>query len=67
MQGRVKFFQSPGYWGFISVDGHDDVFLHMSNVIGDIPPSAGDIVEFEIGHNQRHPEKTMAINVRIVA
>lgn len=33
MTGKVKWFNSEKGYGFISVEGHDDVFVHFMQLI----------------------------------
>ena len=61
--GTVKFFNSEKGFGFISVEGDEDVFVHYSNIEGDGYRSLdeGQTVEFEVGPGRKGPE---ALNVR---
>ena len=63
MQGTVKFFDSERGFGFISREGGDDVFVHYSNIVGEVYGSLdkGHRVEFEIGPGRKGDE---AKNVR---
>ena len=63
--GTVKFFNSETGFGFISVEGDEDVFVHYSNIAGDGYRSLdeGQTVEFEVGPGRKGPE---ALNVRAV-
>ena len=49
-QGTVKWFNSEKGFGFIEVEGQDDVFVHFSEIAGDGFKSLdeGQDVEFEI-------------------
>ena len=64
MQGIVKFFNQDRGFGFISRDGGDDVFVHVSNLqAGGTTLTEGQAVEFDIGPGRRSEE---AKNVRSV-
>jgi len=65
-QGTVKWFNSEKGYGFIAVDGGQDVFVHFSAIQMDGYKSLedGQRVEFEIAQGQKGPQ---AENVRLVA
>lgn len=46
-QGTVKFYMHDKGWGFIEVEGEDDVFFHHSEVDGAV--DKGDEVSFDYG------------------
>ncbi|QZY53907.1 cold-shock protein [Crassaminicella profunda] len=56
--GTVKWFNSEKGYGFISVEGGDDVFVHFSAIQGDGFKSLeeGQQVEFEITDGNRGPQ-----------
>jgi len=62
-RGTVKFFNSEKGYGFLSVEGGEDVFVHYSNIDGSGYRSLdeGQTVEFEVGEGRKGPE---ALNVR---
>lgn len=61
--GTVKFFNNDKGYGFITPDdGSKDVFVHCSNVIGEVTLDEGTKVEFDIGEGRKGPE---ANNVRV--
>ena len=64
-QGTVKFFNSEKGYGFIAVDGGQDVFVHFSNITGTgyRTLEAGQQVEFDIVEGRKGPE---AANVRVI-
>ncbi len=65
VQGKVKYFDRDRGFGFITRDGGDDVFVHVSNVQGEGEKALaeGQTVEFEIGPGRKSEE---ARNVRAV-
>jgi cold shock CspA family protein len=61
--GTVKFFDAHKGFGFISRDGGEDVFVHVSSIAGDGSLEDGQSVEFEVGVGRKGPA---AQNVRAV-
>jgi CspA family cold shock protein len=63
-QGTVKWFNPDKGYGFISIEGADDVFVHFSEIQGEgfKTLDEGQAVEFEVttGNNG----KKQAVNVR---
>lgn len=64
MNGTVKWFNNEKGFGFISVEGGDDVFVHFSAIQKDGFKSLeeGQVVNFEIVEGARGPQ---AANVNI--
>ncbi|HZE40360.1 MAG TPA: cold-shock protein [Stackebrandtia sp.] len=64
-QGTVKWFNAEKGYGFIAVDGGNDVFVHFSAIQADGYRSLddGQRVEFEIAQGQKGPQ---AENVKLV-
>jgi len=64
-QGTVKWFNAEKGYGFIAVDGGQDVFVHFSAIVGEGYRSLdeGQRVEFEI---TRGPKGQQADQVRVV-
>jgi CspA family cold shock protein len=65
-EGTVKWFNSEKGYGFIAVDGGDDVFVHFSaiDMDGYKTLNDGQRVEFEITQGQKGPQ---AEKVRLAA
>ena len=62
MQGKVKFFDNDRGFGFISREGGEDVFVHVSNLQAGVTTLAeGQTVEFDVGPGRKSEE---AKNVR---
>jgi CspA family cold shock protein len=54
-QGTVKWFNAEKGYGFIAVDGGQDVFVHYSSIVGSGYRSLeeGQRVEFEVVQGQK--------------
>ena len=57
-QGTVKWFNKKKGFGFIELEDGEDLFVHYTQVEGEIQD--GDSVEFEVGEGPKGPN---AINV----
>ena len=57
-QGTVKWFNAEKGFGFIAVDGGQDVFVHYSAILADGYRSLdeGQRVEFEVTQGQKGPQ-----------
>ncbi|MBD8034145.1 cold-shock protein [Solibacillus sp. FSL W7-1436] len=64
-QGTVKWFNAEKGFGFIEVEGGNDVFAHFSAIQGDGFKSLdeGQKVEFEIEDGQRGPQATNIVKL----
>ncbi len=62
MQGKVKWFNAEKGFGFIEVEGQDDVFVHFSAIQGEGFKSLeeGQEVSFDVETGNRGPQ---AVNV----
>ena len=63
--GTVKFFNAEKGFGFISLEGQKDVFVHYSNIQGDGYKTLeeGQSVEFDVAPGRKGDE---AQNVRVI-
>ena len=63
--GTVKFFNAEKGYGFISLEGQKDVFVHNSNIQGDGYKTLeeGQAVEFDVAPGRKGDE---AQNVRVI-
>ena len=64
-QGKVKWFNGEKGFGFIEVDGGDDVFVHFSAIQGDgfKTLEEGQEVEFDIVEGNRGPQAANVIKL----
>ncbi|MDQ0255122.1 CspA family cold shock protein [Evansella vedderi] len=58
VEGTVKWFNAEKGFGFIEVEGQDDVFVHFSAIQGEgfKTLEEGQAVRFEIEQGQRGPQ-----------
>ncbi len=71
MQGTVKFYNFSKGYGFITQDGGDDIFFHVSGITRvdledgtsrhSFMPEEGDVVEFELEDTDKGPK---AVNIQ---
>ncbi len=64
MRGTVKWFNEAKRFGFITIDGGTDLFVHKTDVNGTDTLREGDAVEFETREDSKGRAK--AVNVRRV-
>ncbi len=64
-QGKVKWFNGEKGFGFIEVDGKDDVFVHFSAIQGEgfKTLEEGQEVEFEIVEGNRGPQAANVVKL----
>jgi len=64
--GKIKWFNASKGFGFIEVDGGDDVFVHYSSLQmeGYKTVDEGDEVEFEIGNDGKGPRAEKVVVTR---
>ena len=53
MNGTIKVFNKSRGYGFIGIDGENDVFFHISAIQDRTEPMIGTQVEFEIVETDR--------------
>jgi CspA family cold shock protein len=65
LKGTVKWFNAEKGYGFISVDGGDDVFVHFSAIQGEgfKTLEEGQSVEFDITQGNRGPQAANVIKL----
>lgn len=61
LEGKVKWFNSEKGFGFIEVEGQDDVFVHFSAIQGEgfKTLEEGQAVSFEIVEGNRGDRKSV--------
>ncbi len=62
MEGTVKFFDSRKGFGFITVEGDKDYFVHISDIEEGVRLNDGDQVAFDVDEGERGPK---AVNVTL--
>ena len=55
MEGTVKWYSVMKAYGFIEVDGENDVFVHQSAMPDNMVLNEGDNVSFEIEQGDKGP------------
>lgn len=67
IKGMVKWFDAKKGYGFIRIDGQEDIFVHFSNIemSGFRKLDMGDEVEFEI-KDSKEEKRPEALKVKIV-
>jgi cold shock protein len=65
LKGTVKWFNAEKGYGFIQVEGGDDVFIHFSAIQGEgfKTLDEGQLVEFEITQGNRGPQAANVIKL----
>lgn len=65
MVGKVKWFNSEKGYGFIEMEGGDDVFVHFSAIQSEGFKSLdeGQEVSFEVEEGQRGPQATNVVKL----
>ncbi|OEF97548.1 cold-shock protein CspD [Desulfuribacillus alkaliarsenatis] len=63
--GKVKWFNAEKGFGFIEVEGGNDVFVHFSAITGDgfKTLDEGQEVEFEVVEGQRGPQAANVVKL----
>jgi cold shock protein len=59
MQGTVKFYNEPKGFGFIITENGEEIFVHVTGLVGNI--SQNDRVEFEVAQGKKGAN---AVNVK---
>ncbi|WP_035294394.1 MULTISPECIES: cold-shock protein [Clostridiaceae] len=64
-KGTVKWFNKEKGFGFLSVEGENDVFVHFSAIQGDGFKSLeeGQEVEFEVVEGQKGPQASNVVKL----
>jgi len=64
-QGKVKWFSNPKGYGFVELEGSEDVFVHFSVIQGDGYKTLeeGDAVEIEIQDGPKGKQASKVVKV----
>ena len=65
LQGKVKWFNAEKGFGFIEVEGQDDVFVHFSAIQGEgfKTLEEGQEVSFEVVEGNRGPQAANVVKL----
>ena len=65
MQGKVKWFNNEKGFGFISVEGEGDVFVHFSAITGEGYKSLeeGQSVQFDVVEGAKGPQAANVVRL----
>ncbi|MEN1935323.1 cold shock-like protein CspB [Paenibacillus sp. 102] len=65
MQGKVKWFNNEKGFGFIEIEGADDVFVHFTAIQGDGYKALeeGQEVSFDITEGNRGPQAANVVKL----
>lgn len=68
LSGYVKWFDAKKGYGFISVEGQEDIFVHFSNIEMDgfKKLEMGDLVEFELKNDSKYEKGPEALKVKVL-
>ena len=61
--GTIKFFNEDKGFGFITPSEGDDVFVHVSNIVGGVTLKEGQSVTYETAPGRKGPE---AVDVKVI-
>ncbi len=69
LTGWVKWFDAKKGYGFITVEDHEDIFVHFSNIDmeGFKKLELGDFVEFELKDDSKDGKGPEALKVKIIS
>ncbi|ETT30178.1 MULTISPECIES: cold shock domain-containing protein [unclassified Paenibacillus] len=65
MKGTVKWFNAEKGYGFLQVEGGEDVFVHFSSIQGDgfKTLDEGQAVEFDVTDGNRGPQAANVVKL----
>jgi cold shock CspA family protein len=65
VQGRIKWFSEEKNHGIVVLDNYDEVYLHSSQWLEDIPPRKGDL--YSLARDRGRDGRPFARNAMLVA